>query len=84
MQGKNAENTRRCQRTITVFISFLLLILFVCSSVVIIGATGGKYVVFLLLVILLNARITKEPQKSMSNIQIKGVFKMIHILKGIN
>lgn len=65
-------------------ISFILLIVLVCSSVIIIGATGGKYGVFLLLAILLNARITNESQKSMGTILIKGVFKMIHILKGTN
>ncbi len=63
-------------------VSFILLIILVCSSVIIIGATGGKYGVYLLLAILLNARITKESQKSMSTILIKGVFKIIHILKG--
>jgi len=45
------------------FVSFLLLIVLVFSSVIIIGATGVKYGVFLLLAILLNARITKESQK---------------------
>ncbi|RAN85091.1 hypothetical protein [Bacillus sp. SRB_331] len=44
-------------------VSFLLLIVLVCNSVIIIGATGGKYGVFLLLAILLTARITKESQK---------------------
>ncbi|PFK81934.1 hypothetical protein COJ29_23830, partial [Bacillus cereus] len=44
-------------------VSFILLIVLVCGSVIIIGATGGKYGVFLLLAILLNARITKESQK---------------------
>ena len=44
-------------------VSFILLIVLVCSSVIIIGATVGKYGVFLLLAILLNARITKESQK---------------------
>ncbi|WP_219375329.1 hypothetical protein [Bacillus mycoides] len=44
-------------------VSFLLLIVLVCSSVIIIGATGGKYGVFLLLAILFTARITKESQK---------------------
>lgn len=63
-------------------VSFILLIILVCSSVIIIGATGGKYGVFLLLAILLNARITKESQKSMSTILIKAVFKMIYIQKG--
>lgn len=62
-------------------VSFMLLIVLVCSSVIIIGATGGKYGVFLLLAILLNARITKESQKSMSSMLTKGVFKMTHILK---
>ncbi len=64
-------------------VSFILLIVLVCSSVIIIGATGGKYGVFLLLAILLNARITKESQKSMSSMLTKGVFKMTHILKRI-
>ncbi|SCB66965.1 Uncharacterized protein BWGO95_01086 [Bacillus mycoides] len=56
----------------TVFISFILLIVLVCSRVIIIGATGGKYGVFLLLAILLNARITKESQKMYEHYSNKG------------
>ncbi|MED1625256.1 hypothetical protein [Bacillus pseudomycoides] len=46
--------------------------LLVCSSVIIIGATGGKYGVFLLLAILLNARITKESQQKYKQYSNKG------------
>ncbi|KMP24436.1 MULTISPECIES: hypothetical protein [Bacillus] len=53
-------------------VSFLLLIVLVCSSVIIIGATGGKYGVFLLVAILLNARITKESQKKYEQYANKG------------
>ncbi|HFK1529893.1 TPA: hypothetical protein ACGXM6_003664 [Bacillus cereus] len=53
-------------------VSFILLIILVCSSVIIIGATGGKYGVFLLLAILLNARITKEFQKKYEHYSNKG------------
>ena len=56
----------------TVFISFILLIVLVCSRVIIIGATGVKYGVFLLLAILLNARITKESQKMYEHYSNKG------------
>ncbi|PEI99858.1 hypothetical protein [Bacillus wiedmannii] len=53
-------------------VSLLLLIVLVCSSVIIIGATGGKYGVFLLVAILLNARITKESQKKYEQYANKG------------
>ncbi|QBP90141.1 hypothetical protein E1A90_00855 (plasmid) [Bacillus mycoides] len=53
-------------------VSLLLLIVLVCSSVVIIGGTGGTYGVFLLLAILLNARITKESQKKYEHYSNKG------------
>ncbi|MGE1109312.1 hypothetical protein ACQJ2X_25460 [Bacillus wiedmannii] len=53
-------------------VSFLLLIVLVCGSVIIIGATGGKYGVFLLVAILLNARITKESQKKYEQYANKG------------
>ncbi|WP_318588244.1 hypothetical protein [Bacillus thuringiensis] len=53
-------------------VSFILLIILVCSSVIIIGATGGKHGVFLLLAILLNARITKEFQKKYEHYSNKG------------
>ncbi|MBK5424284.1 hypothetical protein JFU18_28685 [Bacillus sp. TH22] len=53
-------------------VSFLLLIVLVCSSVIIIGATGGEYGVFLLVAILLNARITKESQKKYEQYANKG------------
>ncbi|OUC00746.1 hypothetical protein BK784_14005 [Bacillus thuringiensis serovar medellin] len=55
-------------------VSFILLIILVCSSVIIIGATGGKYGVFLLLAILLNARITKESHKKYEHYFNKGRF----------
>ncbi|EOQ15727.1 hypothetical protein COE20_21965 [Bacillus cereus] len=53
-------------------VSLLLLIVLVCSSVVIIGATGGTYGVFLLLAILLNVRIAKESQKKYEHYSNKG------------
>ncbi|MEW9139896.1 hypothetical protein [Bacillus wiedmannii] len=53
-------------------VSFILLIVLVCSSVIIIGATGGKYGVFLLVAILLTARITKESQKKYEHYSNKG------------
>ncbi|PHE39724.1 hypothetical protein COF51_05980 [Bacillus pseudomycoides] len=53
-------------------VSFLQLIVLVCSSVIIIGATVGKYGVFLLLAILLNARITKGSQKKYEQYSNKG------------
>ncbi|PES12220.1 hypothetical protein [Bacillus cereus] len=53
-------------------ISFILLIVLVCSSVIIIGAAVGKYGVFLLLAILFNARITKESQKKYKQYFNKG------------
>jgi ABC-type methionine transport system permease subunit len=53
-------------------VSFILLIILVCSSVIIIGATVGKYGVFLLLAILLNARITKESKKKYEHYSNKG------------
>ncbi|PGW67463.1 hypothetical protein COE26_18615 [Bacillus cereus] len=53
-------------------ISFIQLIVLVCSSVIIIGAAVGKYGVFLLLAILFNARITKESQKKYKQYFNKG------------
>ncbi|ANV74634.1 MULTISPECIES: hypothetical protein [Bacillus] len=53
-------------------ISFILLIVLICSSVIIIGAAEGKYGVFLLLAILFNARITKEFQKKYKQYFNKG------------
>ncbi|PFO90633.1 hypothetical protein COC47_26910 [Bacillus cereus] len=53
-------------------ISFILLIVLVCSSVIIIGAAEGKYGVFLLLAFLFNARITKESQKKYKQYFNKG------------
>ncbi|SMD41172.1 hypothetical protein [Bacillus sp. JKS001846] len=53
-------------------ISFILLIVLVCSSVIIIGAAVGKYGVFLLLAILFSARITKESQKKYKQYFNKG------------
>ncbi|MDZ4443768.1 hypothetical protein ORM30_25455 [Bacillus cereus] len=53
-------------------ISFILLIVLICSSVIIIGAAEGKYGVFLLLAILFNTRITKEFQKKYKQYFNKG------------
>ncbi|MGD6863096.1 MULTISPECIES: hypothetical protein [Bacillus cereus group] len=53
-------------------VSFILLTILICISVIIIGATGGKYGVFLLLTILLNATYYERISKKYEHYSNKG------------